>query len=95
MSLQTSCCLAGYAEHLLYHLVDNETISVTVPFNLDIPPAIGCDDCRFESKLFLLYLERSKNSRHEPQAIFVNIELRCLDKTRASQSNSQILIRDP
>jgi hypothetical protein len=74
MSLPTSCCPTGYTGRPLHHLVDNETFSLTVPFNLDVPPAVGYDDYRVKSKLFLIHLEKSENRGHEPQAIFVKVE---------------------
>jgi len=74
--LRDKCCESkqlDYARRPLHHLVD-EMFSLTIPFNLDILPAVGRDDCMVESKLFLIRLEKSENRRHEPQAIFVNIE---------------------
>jgi hypothetical protein len=67
--LRDECCESkqlDYARRPLYHLVD-ETFSLTIPFNLDVLPAVGCHDCRVESQLFLISLISSREIR-EPWA---------------------------
>jgi hypothetical protein len=67
MSLLTSCRSAGDIRCALHHLIDDETLSLIILFDLDVPTTLSCDDRRVKSKLLFIHPEKPEDCGHELQ----------------------------
>src|SRR2546421_9976667 len=93
MSFPTSCRTTDYARGPLHQLINNETFLLTVPFDLDEPFAVGCDDGGVKSKLFLIQREKPQYYGHEMQPCWFISNF--ADPIPPSLSNSHSRKNDP
>src|ERR1700722_6837534 len=88
MSLLTSCRSAGDIRCALHHLIDDETLSLIILFDLDVPTTLSCDDRRVKSKLLFIRPEKPEDCGHE-------LQLKPRGCDTLSRSNSHSRMSDP